>query len=124
MTEPLYRDDAYLRSCTATVTAVNDRGGIVLDRTVFYPTGGGQPGDRGALVWQGGDTAGETHAAAQTRIHAERSFPAMVERPSASCSPGSRTAARPSPSCPASPCTMPKVPLRPRPRPFCARAGR
>ena len=60
MTEPLYRDDAYLRECAATVTAVNDRGGIVLDRTVFYPTGGGQPGDRGALVWQGGDTAGET----------------------------------------------------------------
>ncbi len=43
MTEPLYRDDAYLRECTATVTAINDRGGIVLDRSVFYPTGGGQP---------------------------------------------------------------------------------
>jgi misacylated tRNA(Ala) deacylase len=57
MTEPLYRDDAYLRECTATVTAINDRGGIVLDRTVFYPTGGGQPGDRGVLVWAGGETA-------------------------------------------------------------------
>ena len=60
MTEPLYRDDAYLRECTATVTAINDRGGIVLDRTVFYPTGGGQPGDRGVLVWHRGDTAGDT----------------------------------------------------------------
>lgn len=49
MTELLFRDDAYLKSCEATVVAVNDRGGIVLDRTVFYPTGGGQPGDCGVL---------------------------------------------------------------------------
>lgn len=49
MTEQLFRDDSYLASCEATVVAVNDRGGIVLDRTVFYPTGGGQPGDRGTL---------------------------------------------------------------------------
>ena len=49
MTELLFRDDAYLKSCEATVVAVNDRGGIVLDRTVFYPTGGGQPGDSGVL---------------------------------------------------------------------------
>jgi len=56
MTEPLYRDDAYLRDCTATVTAINDRGGVVLERSVFYPTGGGQPGDAGVLVWDGGET--------------------------------------------------------------------
>jgi misacylated tRNA(Ala) deacylase len=56
MTEPLYRDDAYLRDCTATVIAINDRGGIVLDRSVFYPTGGGQPGDSGTLLWAGGET--------------------------------------------------------------------
>lgn len=49
-TEELFRDDSYLRECEATVVAVNERGGIILDRTVFYPTGGGQPGDRGALV--------------------------------------------------------------------------
>ena len=48
MTEEMFRDDSYLRSCTAKVVAV-DESGIRLDRTVFYPTGGGQPGDTGAL---------------------------------------------------------------------------
>jgi misacylated tRNA(Ala) deacylase len=49
MTEEVFRDDAYARSCAATVTGV-DGAGIRLDRTVFYPTGGGQPGDVGALI--------------------------------------------------------------------------
>ena len=49
MTELLFRDDPYAKSCEATITAINDRGGIELDRTVFYPTGGGQPGDTGNL---------------------------------------------------------------------------
>lgn len=49
MTTPLFRDDAYLRSCEAQVARVNDRGGIILDRTVFYAMGGGQPGDTGFL---------------------------------------------------------------------------
>lgn len=49
MTEPLFREDAYLRTCEAEIVGVNDRGGILLDRTVFYATGGGQPGDSGFL---------------------------------------------------------------------------
>ena len=48
MTEPLFRDDGYLRSCEARVTQADERG-IRLDRTVFYPVGGGQPGDMGLL---------------------------------------------------------------------------
>jgi misacylated tRNA(Ala) deacylase len=48
MTEELFREDAYLKSCEATVTAVVETG-ICLDRTVFYCTGGGQPGDTGML---------------------------------------------------------------------------
>jgi len=55
MTELLFRDDAYLKSCSATVTDVSDRG-IRLDRTVFYPTGGGQPGDIGMLRRADGGT--------------------------------------------------------------------
>lgn len=50
MTEFLFRDDAYLKSCDAKVVGVSASGGIVLDRTVFYATSGGQPGDSGNLV--------------------------------------------------------------------------
>ncbi len=48
-TQALFREDAYLRTCQARVTAVHD-GGIELDRTVFYPLGGGQAGDTGWIT--------------------------------------------------------------------------
>ena len=54
-TELLYLFDAELRSCTANVIDVEDDR-IVLDRTVFYPTGGGQPHDTGVIEWTGGST--------------------------------------------------------------------
>jgi misacylated tRNA(Ala) deacylase len=55
MTELLFRDDGYLRSCNARVIEI-DRRGITLDRTVFYPVGGGQPGDTGVLRLSSGQS--------------------------------------------------------------------
>jgi len=55
MTELLFRDDGYLQSCNARVVAA-DAHGIRLDRTVFYPTGGGQPGDTGVLHFSSGQS--------------------------------------------------------------------
>ncbi|WP_306118314.1 MULTISPECIES: alanyl-tRNA editing protein [unclassified Roseitalea] len=49
-TKALFRSDAYLSACEGTVTAITDDGGIVLDRTIFYATSGGQPGDSGMLT--------------------------------------------------------------------------
>ena len=68
MTTPLFREDAYLQSSEACVLAVNDRGGIVLDQSVFYPTSGGQPGDSGQLV-----IAGAAYPIATTVYDADRS---------------------------------------------------
>ncbi len=53
MTELLYRDDPYLKSCAATVSASRE-GALELTRTIFYPLGGGQPGDTGTLRLAGG----------------------------------------------------------------------
>ncbi len=50
MTEELFREDAYRQECGASVVGVTDDG-IILDRTVFYPLGGGQPGDTGVIAW-------------------------------------------------------------------------
>jgi misacylated tRNA(Ala) deacylase len=53
MTQDLFRENAYLKECSATVTGVGEHG-ITLDRTVFYPLGGGQAGDAGVLVLANG----------------------------------------------------------------------
>src|SRR5450432_1173700 len=55
----VFREDAYAKSCPATVTAVDERG-IRLDRTVFYPLGGGQLGDTGLLRLADGSTLAVT----------------------------------------------------------------
>jgi misacylated tRNA(Ala) deacylase len=54
MTQLLFREDAYLKTATAQVVSVSERG-IELDRTVFYPLGGGQAGDSGALIRANGE---------------------------------------------------------------------
>lgn len=48
-TEAIFREDTYLAETEARVVHVNERGGIILDRTIFYATSGGQPGDTGVL---------------------------------------------------------------------------
>ena len=53
MTEELFRKDSYLRECDAAVVAVEGQS-VALDRTVFYPLGGGQPGDTGSMTWAAG----------------------------------------------------------------------
>jgi misacylated tRNA(Ala) deacylase len=53
-TELLFRADPYLSACEAEVLGHTAEGGILVDRSVFYPTGGGQPGDSGHLEWSAG----------------------------------------------------------------------
>lgn len=53
MTEPLFRD-AYRHEACGRVLSLTPEGGIVLTESLFYPTGGGQPGDSGKLAWEGG----------------------------------------------------------------------
>ena len=67
MTEELFREDATLLQCEATVLSV-DESGIVLDRTVFYPLGGGQAGDTGRLT----SANGAVWVVADTRKHKEQ----------------------------------------------------
>ena len=64
-----FRDDAYATSCEAKILGITPEGGIVLDRTIFYAQGGGQPGDTGALV----TSKGERIEIANTVYGADRS---------------------------------------------------
>ncbi len=57
MTRLLYREDAYLTEAEARIAAHTAEGALVLDACLFYPTGGGQPGDSGVLTWDGGRIA-------------------------------------------------------------------
>jgi misacylated tRNA(Ala) deacylase len=53
-TEPLFRADARARSCDARITGLSEEGALAVSASVFYPSGGGQPGDTGTLHWAGG----------------------------------------------------------------------
>ena len=52
MTEPLYRSDPYLKEAPGRVVGHTQEGGVVLSASIFYPQGGGQPGDSGRLLWE------------------------------------------------------------------------
>lgn len=93
MTEELFREDASLLECAATVLAT-DEAGVVLDRTVFYPLGGGQAGDAGTLTTEGGAVL----SIADARKHKERPG-AIAHVPAAGAdlsafTPGTRVTAR------------------------------
>ena len=90
MTALLFRDDPYARECEAIVVGVTEQG-IVLDRTVFYPQGGGQPGDVGVLA----DGDGRELAIANAVYGADRA--SIVHVPAAGSAPftaGQRVTAR------------------------------
>jgi len=57
MTETLFIEDAYAKTAVGRVASLTVRGGIILDQTIFYATSGGQPGDGGRIVWDGGEAA-------------------------------------------------------------------
>ena len=76
MTQFLFRDDSYLQSTSATVVAVGEDGGIVLDRTVFYAASGGQPGDSGTIMRADGSVM-----SIATAIHPEGDKTRIVHTP-------------------------------------------
>ena len=57
MTDLLFRNDAYLTEATCRIIGHTGEGALIVDRTVFYATAGGQPGDSGMLHWDGGRMA-------------------------------------------------------------------
>jgi misacylated tRNA(Ala) deacylase len=75
-TDCLFRDDSYLKECEARVLAITDQGGIVLDRTVFYATSGGQPGDSGALAARDG-----TRVAIATAVYTDAAKTEIAHMP-------------------------------------------
>lgn len=81
MTKALFREDAYLKTCEATVVAVEEEA-IELDQTVFYAMGGGQPGDTGTIEWNGTslqviDTRYAKNGAIQHLVAAGSAMPAV-----------------------------------------------
>ncbi len=72
MTEALFLEDPYLRQAEGRVTGATPEGGILVDASIFYATGGGQPGDSGHVAWDGGSIG------IATAVKAERGQIALV----------------------------------------------
>jgi len=87
MTESLFREDSYLKECQAKVLRTTDTA-IVLDRTVFYPMGGGQPGDTGSIRWNDGSVA-----VTDTRYGADGAIEHLVAETSVLPAPGTTVTA-------------------------------
>ncbi len=81
MTRLLFLEDAYRDEAPAEVVGHTDRGGVVLTESLFYATSGGQPGDRGALIWEGGEMA------VATTVKAEDGAPVLVPEDGAALPP-------------------------------------
>ncbi|MCW5258125.1 alanyl-tRNA editing protein [Verminephrobacter aporrectodeae subsp. tuberculatae] len=101
MTQDLFRQDAYLRECSARITAVTDAGAIVLDRSVFYPQSGGQAGDSGVLVLADGSSVAiaDTRKGKDADGHATHDIvhipaPAQQDERTAQWLPGTAVTAR------------------------------
>jgi misacylated tRNA(Ala) deacylase len=87
MTQTVFRDDAYQQSCRAVVTEVTEDG-VILDATVFYPQGGGQPGDTGRLTW-----ADQQAAVVDTRYDGEGRIVHCLAEGAAAPAPGTSVVA-------------------------------
>jgi len=82
MTDLLFRHDPYMREAETIVTGHTDEGGIVVEASLFYPTGGGQPGDSGTLYWQG--ASGPSSIGIATAVKgADRSIVLVPSEPAA-----------------------------------------
>ena len=81
MTGLLFREDAYRREAPAVVENLTPEGGIVLDHSLFYPTGGGQPGDSGWIIWDG------NHLPIATTVKAQGDAIALVPAEAAQLPP-------------------------------------
>jgi len=84
LSEEIFREDAYARACEARIVD-RDEAGVVLNRTVFYPMGGGQPGDQGRLVLPDGAALTITDTQKAEDGHAIRH---IIESPPADLAPG------------------------------------